>query len=94
MDEGNDQPVGASRALRCADNLGMVERKRHFAKAVTYRVFGSVATGLVAYAFSHSVEIGAQVGLADSVIKVGLYYVHERVWYRVKWGVRPGARRD
>lgn len=70
----------------------MVERKRHLAKAVTYRVFGSAATAGIAYAVSGSVEIGAVVGVADSVFKIVLYYAHERIWYRVRWGVKPSAK--
>jgi uncharacterized membrane protein len=65
----------------------MVDRKRHLAKALTYRVFGSAATGAVAYMVSGSVGLGATLGLVDTFAKIGLYYIHERVWYRVKWGV-------
>lgn len=68
----------------------MVERKRHFAKAVTYRVFGSAATVAVAYAMTGNAEISAAIGVADTVAKIGLYYLHERMWYRVKWGIRKG----
>src|SRR5690349_407427 len=67
----------------------MVERKRHLAKAVTYRFFGSVGTAAVAYAVTGDVRLGASVGVLDSVVKIGLYYVHERAWYRIRWGIRP-----
>jgi uncharacterized membrane protein len=69
----------------------MVERKRHLAKAITYRVFGSAATSFVAFAATGDLGVGASIGALDSIIKVGLYYVHERLWYRVKWGVRHAA---
>jgi uncharacterized membrane protein len=69
----------------------MVERKRHLAKAVTYRFFGSCATAAIAFAASGDVKIGAAVGVLDSVVKVGLYYVHERMWYRIRWGVNTSA---
>lgn len=70
----------------------VVERRRHLAKAVTYRVFGSAATAGIAFVVSGSVQIGAVVGVADSVSKIILYYVHERIWYRIRWGVKPGAK--
>jgi uncharacterized membrane protein len=66
----------------------MVERKRHLAKAVTYRVFGSAGTAVIASVATGDAALGASIGLLDSVVKVGLYYVHERAWYRVRWGVR------
>lgn len=68
----------------------MVERKRHFAKAITYRVFGSAATGVIALVLSKQYEVALGVALADSVVKVVLYYAHERVWYHIPWGVHPG----
>jgi uncharacterized membrane protein len=57
----------------------MVERKRHLAKAVTYRVFGSAATVAVAYLITGSAEASAAIGAADSLAKIGLYYFHERM---------------
>ncbi len=69
----------------------MVERKRHLAKAVTYRVFGSGATAFIAFVATGDAAIGASIGALDSVVKIGLYYVHERLWYRVRWGVRREA---
>jgi uncharacterized membrane protein len=69
----------------------MVQRKRHLAKAVTYRVFGSAGTAAIAYVATGDAAIGATVGVLDSVVKIGLYYVHERLWYRVRWGVTPPA---
>ncbi len=68
----------------------MVERKRHLAKAVTYRFFGSGATAIIAYVFTGDAAIGATIGAADTVVKIGCYYLHERAWYRIKWGIRAG----
>lgn len=67
----------------------MVLRKRHFAKAVTYRVLGSAGTAAIAYGATGSLQLGAAVGVVDTVVKIGLYYFHERIWYRVRWGVLP-----
>jgi uncharacterized membrane protein len=69
--------------------LGMVDRKRHLAKAVTYRVFGSAGTALIAYLFTGDIKLGASIGMLDSVLKIGIYYLHERIWYRIRWGVHP-----
>lgn len=66
----------------------MVERKRHLAKAITYRVFGSTATAVIAYVATGHAGIGAAVGVVDSLVKIGGYYIHERIWYRIRWGVK------
>ena len=68
----------------------MVQRRRHFAKAVTYRVFGSVGTAAIAFAATGDLRLGASIGVLDSLAKVALYYIHERAWYRVRWGLRDG----
>lgn len=69
----------------------MVERKRHLAKAVSWRVFGSAFSFLAAVAVSRSIKVGIGVSAADFVSKIFLFYVHERVWYRIKWGVKRGV---
>ncbi len=69
----------------------MVERKRHLAKALTYRVLGSAGTAAIAYVATGDAKIGASVGVIDSIVKIGFYYAHERVWYRIRWGVRESG---
>lgn len=66
----------------------MVERKRHLAKAVSYRIMGSLGTAAIAVVATGDPRLGVSIGLLDSVVKVGLYYAHERAWYRVRWGIR------
>jgi uncharacterized membrane protein len=56
--------------------------KRSIAKAASYRFFGSLLTGLIAYAFSGAWD----VGFFDAVAKMAAYFLHERVWARIKWG--------
>jgi uncharacterized membrane protein len=62
----------------------VVERKRHLAKAVTYRVFGSFATAAIACIATGDARLGASVGALDMAAKVGLYCLHEWVWYRLR----------
>ena len=68
--------------------LSMVERKRHIAKAVTYRVLGSAGTMVIAAAATGDAGVAASIGVLDSLLKIGFYYAHERLWYRVRWGFR------
>ena len=51
----------------------MVERKRHLAKAFTYRVFGSTATAAIAWIATGDARIGAGIGIIDSIVKIGAY---------------------
>ncbi|AXG73164.1 DUF2061 domain-containing protein [Flavobacterium arcticum] len=62
-------------------------RKRHIAKAVTWRFFGTIDTMLLAWFISGNPLIGMKIGLAEVVTKMVLYYVHERIWYRTNFGL-------
>jgi len=66
----------------------MVSRKRHLAKAVSYRLLGSTANAFMVWAISGNLKVGLIFGPADFVIKVLLYYCHERLWLRSRFGIR------
>ena len=70
----------------------MAAWKRHLAKAVTYRLLGSMGTVVIAYAATGDAGASLSIGVIDSLAKVGFYYVHERAWCRIRWGA--GAGRD
>ena len=67
----------------------MVSHSRHIAKAVSWRVIGSIDTIAIAWVITGSIQVGAAVGGVEIVTKTVLYYFHERVWYKwIKFGVR------
>jgi uncharacterized membrane protein len=37
---------------------------------------------------TRKIELAASIGLADTLIKLGAYYAHERCWLKVPFG-RP-----
>jgi uncharacterized membrane protein len=55
-------------------------------KAVTWRAGGTAVTALVAWLFTGRLEIAAGIGLIDLVLKIGAFYVHERLWNRIDLG--------
>ncbi len=65
----------------------METRARSIAKAVTYRVAGSATTGAIVFIFGgHSVALSAGAGAIDMVLKIGLYFLHERLWEHIDYG--------
>lgn len=66
----------------------MESNSRSVAKAISYRVLGSLATGTLVYFMSGDWKLAASAGIADSVVKLGLYFLHERVWNHISFG-RP-----
>ena len=70
--------------------MSAVTRKRHLAKAVSWRVVGTLDTFLLGWLLSGSVEIGAAIGGAEVLTKTFLYYFHERAWYNhITFGLDP-----
>ena len=65
-----------------------LDRKRHVLKAITWRVVGTLDTLLLGWLISGSFKVGAAIGGAEVVTKMFLYYMHERIWYKVPFGVR------
>lgn len=65
----------------------MVHKKRHLAKAITWRLVGTLDTMLLGWLISGDIKVGASIGLLELVTKMILYYVHERAWYKSDFGV-------
>ncbi len=65
----------------------MVQKKRHLAKAITWRIVGTLDTILLGWLISGDFKVGASIGLLELLTKMVLYYVHERAWYRSDFGV-------
>ena len=57
--------------------------KRHIAKAVTWRVVGTLDTMMISWFITGNPITGLKIGLFEVVSKMVLYYFHERVWYRI-----------
>ena len=67
----------------------MIHPKRHLAKAVTWRILGTIDTIAISWFFTGSLAIGAAIGGFEIITKTALYYFHERVWYKhIKFGVK------
>ena len=65
----------------------MVKRKRHIAKTFTWRIVGTIDTMLLGWLISGNPLIGLKIGLLELITKMILYYFHERIWYKSKFGV-------
>ena len=65
----------------------MDTRARSIAKAVSYRLAGSATTGVIVFLFGgHRLALSAGAGALDMVLKIGLYFMHERLWNHIDYG--------
>lgn len=58
-------------------------RKRHIAKAITWRLVGTLDTILLSWLITGNPLTGLKIGLAEVVTKMLLYYFHERAWFKI-----------
>lgn len=62
-------------------------RTRHLIKTITWRMIGTLDTILLSWLISGNAVTGLTIGAFEVVTKMVLYYLHERVWYRINFGL-------
>ena len=60
---------------------------RHVVKTFTWRFFATADTVLIAFLISGDIKAGISIGLIEVLTKMTLYYLHEKLWYRFKYGL-------
>ena len=66
----------------------LINRYRHLLKTVTWRLIGTLDTMVVAWVISGDPLLGLSIGGVEVFTKMILYYIHERVWYKSKFGIK------
>jgi adenylylsulfate kinase len=64
---------------------------RSVVKAVSWRILGTIATSIIVFLFTHRWAISLFVGAMEFVSKIGLFWLHERVWERLSFGRAESA---
>jgi len=59
---------------------------RSIAKAVSWRVTGTVDTIVISWLITGHLKVAISIGFVEVFTKMFLYYFHERIWNRVKAG--------
>jgi uncharacterized membrane protein len=72
----------------------MVTKKRHIAKTITWRMVGTLDTIIIGWLISGDPMIGLSIGGVEVMSKMVLYYLHERAWYKSKFGLDEKHDKD
>lgn len=64
----------------------MDKTRRSLVKTITWRLTGSGATFGIGYLISGNFIVAGSIASVQLVINTLLYFIHERVWTRIKWG--------
>lgn len=62
------------------------KRYRSVVKAISWRVTGTLDTFVVSYIITGKVALAVSISGVEVITKMFLYYWHERLWTRIKFG--------
>lgn len=79
-------PVISTAVSKTERGNTMEKAKRSLAKAMTFRLLATMLNIAIIYWVFGDLKKALGIGAIEIVLKFGLYYVHERIWSRIKWG--------
>ncbi len=60
--------------------------RRSLLKAVSWRITGSIDTFILSWIITGSPLVAGTISAVEVFTKIFLFYAHERVWARIRWG--------
>lgn len=61
---------------------------RSIVKAISWRIIGSTAAIIIAYLVTGSLAASSTIGILHLISNTLLYFIHERIWNKIKWGIK------
>ena len=60
---------------------------RHILKTFSWRFIGTIDTILISWLIVKNLSSGIKIGGLEIITKMILYYLHEKLWYRINYGL-------
>jgi adenylylsulfate kinase len=60
--------------------------QRSVLKALSWRMIATTATMSIVFAFTGKLGLSTSVGVVEVIVKMSLYYLHERLWGSIAFG--------
>ena len=57
--------------------------KKSILKTISWRCIGFMITGALVFIFTKNVVVATSIGFFDLIIKLIVYFIHERMWSRM-----------
>ncbi|HKM19231.1 hypothetical protein CJ672_00115 [Arcobacter cryaerophilus gv. occultus] len=67
---------------------------RSVAKTISWRTVGTLDTIIISYFITGNLVMAASIGSIEVITKMILYYFHERVWNKLKFGIVKPTEND
>ncbi len=61
-------------------------KTRSIIKSITWRFLATLTTVSLVYIFTGKIDMAVEIGGIEVILKVIIYFVHERVWYKIGFG--------
>lgn len=61
---------------------------RSIVKALTYRFWQSLNTFIISLIVTGKIDMAAAIVSIEVVVKIVVYFFHERIWTKIRWGVK------
>jgi uncharacterized membrane protein len=65
----------------------METKSRSLVKAVCYRVYSSLITSGIVFAFTGKATLAFGIGVTEMCVKICTFFLHERFWALIPFGV-------
>ncbi|HSH25565.1 MAG TPA: DUF2061 domain-containing protein [Massilibacterium sp.] len=60
--------------------------KRSLLKTFSWRFIAVIITSSLVYILTGELELSATLGIVDTLVKIFIYYLHERTWNKISYG--------
>lgn len=67
-------------------------RIRSILKTISWRVTATLSTTLITYVITKTWRFALSVGAVELLVKMFLYYFHERIWNRTSVGIKVATK--
>ena len=62
--------------------------KRHIYKTISWRAIAILDTVIIVFLITGSIDSAIMISFFEIITKSFLYFIHEKLWYRIKYGIK------
>tara|TARA_B100000902_G_scaffold110974_1_gene112355 strand:+ start:646 stop:852 length:207 start_codon:yes stop_codon:yes gene_type:complete len=66
----------------------IASKTRSILKTLSWRIVGTLDTMFLGWVITGDATVGLKIGALELVTKFVLYYFHERLWLKSKYGIK------
>jgi len=59
---------------------------RSILKGISWRILATTTTIIIVYIFFHRLDLAVAAGILETILKIILYWFHERIWLKIRFG--------